>query len=124
MSTDVWSSDLGNVVLDTRTLNVSGTTTFGSATGGSNLFLQNGAVVNNLAGTTWNIVNGNGNGIFFNGGTAPAFNKTGAVPMAGGASDTLNPAVKKNRTGDPHIRTLTFFRGGRCAAPATRPLHV
>src|SRR5258706_7833138 len=47
------SSDLA-LFLDTRTLNVSGTTTFGNATGGSYLYLVNGAVVNNKAGATWN----------------------------------------------------------------------
>src|SRR5258708_10125979 len=44
--------------LDTRTLNVAGTTTFASATAGSTLFVQNGAVINNPAGATWTIVNG------------------------------------------------------------------
>jgi len=61
------------VFLDTRTLNAPGTTTFGNATGGSILFLTNGAVVNNLSGATWNIVNGNNvftTGIRFNGGAA------------------------------------------------------
>src|SRR5260370_9337409 len=38
-----------NVSLDMRTLNASGTTTFGNATGGSGLFLSSGAVVNNVA---------------------------------------------------------------------------
>jgi len=39
--------------LDTRTLNVSGATTFGSTTAGASLLMQNGAVINNLAGATW-----------------------------------------------------------------------
>src|SRR5260370_22716362 len=65
----------GQPTLSTRTLNASGTTTHGSTTSGFNLLVVNGAVINNLAGATWNIVNGNGNGIFFNGGAANTFNK-------------------------------------------------
>src|SRR5260370_36094313 len=43
------------------------------------LFLQSGGVINNLAGATWSIVNGNGNGIIFNGGTASTFNNAGTL---------------------------------------------
>jgi hypothetical protein len=106
-----------SVILDTRTLNVSGTTTFGNATGGSFLYLSSGAVVNNQLGATWNIVNGNsnsGNGIIYNGGALPAFNNTGTFEMTGGTSDTVS--VPFNNTGSVMANgaTLFFNSGGIC----------
>src|SRR4029077_8957734 len=104
----------GSVFLDTRTLNASGTTTFGNTTGGSNLFLQNGAVLNNLAGATWNIVNGAGNGIFNNGGVVPAFNNAGTFEMTGGTSNTVNVPFNNTSGGTvaANAGTLIFSGGG------------
>src|SRR5258706_8071693 len=88
------SSDLA-LFLDTRTLNVSGTTTFGNATGGSYLYLVNGAVVNNKAGATWNIVNGkNGRAHVCTPNTEPSPTPSYACTkkMTGGTSDTVNVA--------------------------------
>src|SRR6266436_2738196 len=97
-----------SVILDTRTLNAPGTTTFGNATGGSALFLRNGAVINNLAGATWTIVNGNGNGIFFNGGTASTFNNAGTFQMTGGVSNTVSVALNNTGTVNANAGTLSF----------------
>src|SRR5260370_4442676 len=88
------------VFLDTRTLNVSGTTTFGSAAGGSYLFLMNGAVVNNLAGATWNIVNGNSgfsNGILNNGGGGPTIKQPGTILVASRTPTTATRTITKPR---------------------------
>src|SRR5260370_29921610 len=100
-----------NVFLDTRTLNASGTTTFGNATGGSGLYLSNGAVVNNLAGATWNIVNGKtniGNGNNYKGGAAPAFNNAGTFQMTGGASNNIGGAFNNTGTISVNAGTLNF----------------
>src|SRR4029077_20213933 len=100
-----------NVFLDTRTLNASGTTAFGNATGGSGLFLQSGAVVNNLAGATWSIVNGNvnvGNGIIYNGGVAPAFNNAGTLQMTGGVSNNVSVVFNNSGTVNANVGTLNF----------------
>jgi YVTN family beta-propeller protein len=126
----------GSVVLDTRTLNASGTTTFGNTTGGSNLFLQNGAVLNNLVGATWNIVNGAGNGIFYNGGASPAFNNAGTFKMTGGTSDTVNVAFKNTGTVAANAATMIFgvaytqtagntiLNGGSIQTTTTNPLLI
>src|SRR6516165_2449015 len=108
----------GSVILDTRTLNVSGATTFGSTTVASNLFLQNGAVVNNLAGATWSLVAGNGQGIFFNGGAAPTFNNAGTFQQVTGATNnTVNVAFNNNTGGTVAVNagTLSFSGGGTCS---------
>ncbi len=106
------------VVLDTRTLNASGTTTFGDpAKGGSILYLQNGAMVNNLSGAIWNIVNGSasfGNGIANNGGVAPAFNNAGTFEMTGGTSDTIGVAFNNTGSVMGNSGTLNFIGGGKC----------
>src|SRR6516165_7005 len=109
----------GSVILDTRTLNVSGATTFGSTTVGATLTLQNGAVVNNLAGATWSLVAGNGQGIFFNGGAAPTFNNAGTFQQVTGATNnTVNVAFNNNTGGTVAVKagTLSFSGGGTEAA--------
>jgi uncharacterized repeat protein (TIGR01451 family) len=96
------------VTLDTRTLNVAGVTTFGNATGGSNLSLFNGAVVNNLAGAIWSIVNGNGNGIIFNGGTVGTVNNAGTFQMTGGVSNSISVAFNNTGTVSANSGILSF----------------
>src|SRR5262249_48705820 len=86
----------GQVILDTRTLNVTGTTTQAGTTG-ANLLLQNNAVINNSAGSTWTIANGTNNGILANGGTANTFNNAGTFQMTGGTAN--NVSVIFNNTG-------------------------
>src|SRR5260370_40007668 len=88
--------------LDTRTLNVAGTTTFASATAGSTLFVQNGAVINNPAGATWTIVNGSstfGNGIILNGGTDRKSDVEGKRVDLGGRRIIKKKKEKKQRHG-------------------------
>src|SRR6516164_7258188 len=109
----------GSAILDTRTLNVSGATTFGSTTAGaSSLSLQNGAVVNNLAGATWSLVAGNGQGISFSGGAAPTFNNAGTFQQVTGATNNTVSVAFNNNTGGTvavNAGTLSFSGGGTCS---------
>src|SRR5260370_17413570 len=93
-SSDVCSSDLGN------------------ATGGSGLFLSSGAVVNNVAGATWDIVNGEsnvGDGIIFNGGGAPAFQKAGNAPLNASHTCIIHPVFRLTNTTTATHRALSTF---------------
>jgi uncharacterized repeat protein (TIGR01451 family) len=98
----------GQPFLDTRTLNVSGATTFGSSTTSASLVMQNGAVINNLAGATWSIVNGNGSAIFLNGATTGTFNNAGTFQMTGGISDTVSVTFNNTGTVNANSGTLAF----------------
>jgi uncharacterized repeat protein (TIGR01451 family) len=112
--------------LDTRTLNISGNTTFGGANGGSQLFVQNGAVINNLAGSAWNFVNGSNStssGIFFNG-AAGTFNNAGTFQMTGGTGNAVTVPFNNSGTVNANAGILTFFGGGSCAATCVGAFNV
>lgn len=111
-------------VLDTRTLNVSGATTFGNATGGANLFLQNGAMINNLAGATWTFANGNSTGIFLNGATTGTFNNAGTLQMTGGVNNTINAVFNNTGTVSANAGTLILSGGGSCTATCAGAFNV
>src|ERR1700676_2416199 len=98
----------GQPFLDTRTLNVSGATAFAST---NVLFLQNGAVINNLAGSTWTLVNASGNGIILNGGTTGTFNNAGNFTTSGAGSSSIG--VTFNNTG------TVIAKGGTLAFSGT-----
>jgi len=107
----------GSLFLDTRMLNVSGATTFGSTTAGSTLFLQNGAVINNLAGSPWTLISGtNGNGILLNGATTGTFSNAGTFQMTGGTANTVNVTFNNTGTVNANAGTLNFGGGGTVGA--------
>src|SRR5262249_36228202 len=97
----------GQITLDTRTLNVSGATTSGN-TSGNTLLLQNGAVVNNLAGSIWTIVASSGNSIAANGGTGNTFNNAGTFQMNGGTTHTVSAIFNNTGSVNANAGTLTF----------------
>jgi uncharacterized repeat protein (TIGR01451 family) len=98
----------GQPFLDTRTLNVSGATAFGTT---NVLFLQNGAVINNLAGSTWTLVNASGNGIILNGGTTGTFNNAGTFTTTGTGSSTIGTTFNNTGAVVAKAGTLAFSAG-------------
>jgi uncharacterized repeat protein (TIGR01451 family) len=114
----------GSAVLDTRTINVTGATTQGGAATSSSLVLQNSAIVNNSAGSTWSIVNGNGSGIINNGGTSNTFNNAGTFQMTGGTSNSISVAFNNTGSVNAAVGTLRFSGGGNCGSTCAGPITV
>ena len=86
----------GEPFLSGQTLNNAGTATWS----GSSFLIQNGAVLNNQAGATWN--HENDSSIQFEGGTIPVFNNAGTFEKTGGTSASgggVSNAVTFNNTG-------------------------
>src|SRR5262249_2379055 len=94
-------------LVDRRTLNVTGPTTQ-AATTGVNILVQNGGIINNLAGSTWTLANGTNNGILNNGGTTNAFNNAGIFQMTGGTSNNISVIFNNTGTVNANVGTLTF----------------
>ena len=82
---------------DTRTVNVGGTSTFGSSGGGANYVMLNGATLNVKTGAVWNIVN---DGVVENnGGTTPVINNAGTFEKTAGTGTTNVGVTFNNNTG-------------------------
>jgi len=111
----------GQPFLDTRTLNVSGATAFGTT---NVLFLQNGAVINNLAGSTWTLVNSNGNGIALNGGTTGTFNNAGTLLITGAGSSSIGVAFNNTGTLNANAGILNLSGGGSCTTSCAGSFNV
>jgi hypothetical protein len=96
-------------ILDTRTVNAGGTSTFGTSAGGPTLFMQNGGTLNVQAGAVWNIVN---DGSFSNnGGTTPVINNLGTFEKTAGTG-TTNIGPIFNNSGSLIAKSGALVFGG------------
>src|SRR5260370_11319549 len=78
------------------------------------LFLQSGGVINNLAGATWSIVNGNGNGIIFNGGTASTLDRKSTRLNSSHTCNSYAVSCLNRHTLSANAAPPTFSRGVSC----------
>jgi Beta-propeller repeat/Cep192 domain 4/Divergent InlB B-repeat domain len=113
-----------SVTVKLRTLNISGSATIGSSSGGDNFNLANGAVVNLLAGATWSMPSG-GN---LNGGATETFNNSGTFTVAAATSSApggtppatmpVYPVFNNNSGAAVSVTsgTLAFNGGGSCGS--------
>ena len=100
-----------SVVLSNRTVNVMGTSTW-SGTNGS-LTIENGAIVNLLAGAIWNYANDSN--LSNGGGTAPVFNNAGTFEKtAGTGTTTVTAPFGNSNTVSGTSGTMAFNGGGTC----------
>jgi hypothetical protein len=100
----------GDPFLDTRTVNASGTSTFGTSSSALSMFMENGGTLNVQAGAVWNIVNDGS--ISNNGGTMPVVNNAGTFEKTAGMG-TTNIGVSFNNSGSLIAKsgTLAFGAG-------------
>jgi hypothetical protein len=100
--------------LSAQTLNNAGTATWD----GILFLMENGAVINNLAGATWNLENDSAIG--FEGGTTPVFNNAGTFQKTGGTSSSgggIGAEITFNNTGTVTDSSGTLFASniGACS---------
>src|SRR5262249_29945424 len=101
----------GQLVINNRTVSVSGATTQGTGATPATLLIQTGGVINNLAGATWTIGGTAQSGIFNNGGTGNAFNNAGTFTNSN-AGATATVSVAFNNTGSVNANAGTLAFGG------------
>ena len=101
-------------VLSNRTLNITGATSWTGTAG--TLTIENGAIVNNNAGSTWSY--SNDSTLAYGGGTGTsAFNNLGTFQkIAGTATTTIQVPFHNTGTVNANSGTMTFTGGGNCTS--------
>src|SRR5262249_14659155 len=90
----------GQFTVNNRTVSVSGVTVQGTGVATAQMLVQNGGVVNNLAGSSWTLGGSGSNGIFNNGGTGNIFNNSGSFTNANTATAATTISTTFSNSGD------------------------